>query len=152
MGARPSLANGIYYAVGNSNNGSGTPANVVNAAGVQFVIPSNLPLASQNPGTPLQVAQLSITQLGDAADKAGKDNNFRGLTIFNSTLYITKGSGSNGVDTVYQVGTAGSLPTISGAPWPINILPGFLHCSPRTQAPHPTIPSESGLPMRPRCM
>jgi hypothetical protein len=66
----------------------------------------------------------SITQYGFPADKAGKDNNFRGLTIFNNTLYITKGSGSNGINTVYQVGSAGSLP-VTGTSWPITILPGF---------------------------
>ena len=38
-------------------------------------------------------------------DKAAKDNNYRGLTVSNNTLYVTKGSGSNGVNTVYQVGT-----------------------------------------------
>jgi phosphodiesterase/alkaline phosphatase D-like protein len=60
------------------------------------------------------------------ADKTGKDDNFRGLTIFNNTLYVTKGSGSNGVDTVYQVGTAGSLPTSGNAgTTAINVLPGF---------------------------
>jgi hypothetical protein len=41
-----------------------------------------------------------------AADKTGKDDNFRGMTVFNNTLYVTKGSGSNGVNTVYQVGTS----------------------------------------------
>jgi hypothetical protein len=41
-------------------------------------------------------------------------------------LYISKGSGSNGVNTVYQVGSAGSLPTVANAgPTPIAILPGF---------------------------
>jgi hypothetical protein len=68
----------------------------------------------------------SITQLGLAADKTGKDDNFRGLTIFNNTLYVSKGSGSNGVNTVYQVGTQGALPTsATAATTPITILPGF---------------------------
>jgi len=61
-----------------------------------------------------------------AADKLGKDNNFRGLTIFNNTLFVTKGSGGNGIDTVYQVGNAGTLPTPStAASTQITILPGF---------------------------
>jgi hypothetical protein len=61
-----------------------------------------------------------------AADKTGKDDNFRGETIFNNTLYVTKGSGSNGLDTVYQVGNAGSLPTFDDAgTLPITPLPGF---------------------------
>ena len=59
-------------------------------------------------------------------DKSGKDDNFRGETIFNNTLYVTKGSGGNGINTVYQVGTAGSLPTLANAgSQPITILPGF---------------------------
>ncbi len=119
------LANGTYYTVGNSNNGSGTPANVVAAGGVQFLTPSALSLASQGQGAPTnKVGSFSVTQYGFTADKAGKDDNFRGLAIFNNTLYITKGSGSNGINTVYQVGSSGSLPT-PGTSWPITILNGF---------------------------
>src|SRR5262249_19525956 len=44
------------------------------------------------------------------------DNNFRGLTIFNNTMYVTKGSGGNGINTVYQVGEPGVLPTSAHAP------------------------------------
>jgi hypothetical protein len=60
-----------------------------------------------------------------APDKTGKDDNFRGMTVFNNTLYVTKGSGSNGVNTVNQVGATGSLaggPLTNAA---ITILPGF---------------------------
>lgn len=103
--------------VGNSNNGAGTPANVVASAGVQLAVPG------QSATTlPVPVGSFSIAQLKDpakglpyAADKLGKDNNFRGLTIFNNTLYVTKDSGGNGVNTVYQVGTAGTLPTLATA-------------------------------------
>ena len=52
-------------------------------------------------------ASLSL-QLGYKADKIGKDDNFRGLTIFNNVLYYSKGSGSNGVNTVYFLDTTGS--------------------------------------------
>jgi hypothetical protein len=113
------LANSFYYTVGNSNNGSGTPANVVGAAGAQLVTPGT------NQLVPTELGSFSITQYGYTADKAGKDNNFRGLTIFNNTLYVDKGSGSNGINTVYQVGTAGTLPTPASIPVPITILPGF---------------------------
>ena len=122
------LANGLYYMVGNSNNGAGTPANVVSAAGVQVATPG------QSPSTaPTAVGSFSITQLKDpatglpyAADKLGKDNNFRGLTVFNNTFYVTKGSGGNGINTVYQVGAAGTLPTLANAASaPITVLPGF---------------------------
>ncbi len=121
------LANGLYFTVGNSNNGSGTPANVVAAAGAQVVVPGAAA------GAPMPIGNFSITQVIDpstgkpyAADKLGKDNNFRGLTVFNNTLYITKGSGGNGINTVYQVGAPGVLPTVDTAPTtPITILPGF---------------------------
>src|SRR5262249_44573589 len=68
----------------------------------------------------------SVTQYGFAADKTGKDDNFRGLTVFGNTMYASKGSGSNGIDTVFQVGDSGSLPTLAGAGTaPITVLPGF---------------------------
>jgi hypothetical protein len=121
------FANGYFYAAGNANNGGGTPANVVASAGVQLVVPGATAAA------PTEIGLFSITQVNDpatglpyAADKLGKDNNFRGLTIFQNTLYVTKGSGGNGINTVYQVGNAGSLPTEANASAaPITILPGF---------------------------
>ena len=85
--------------------------------------------------------------MGFPLDKAGKDNNFRGLTIFNNTLYVTKGSGGNGINTVYQVGTAGTLPTPANAPGgklskvPITILPGLWNgLAANTSAPLPRFP------------
>src|SRR5262249_62048964 len=111
------LPTALSYLAGNSNNGSGPPANVVAAGGLQVATPgqpANTPVA--------QVANFSITQVNDpatgkpyAADKVGKDNNFRGLTVFNSTLYVTKGSGSNGINTVYKVNSVGGLPTVANA-------------------------------------
>ena len=122
------LANGLYYMSGNSNNGSGTPANITSTAGMQLAVPGQAPSTAA-----IEIGNFSVTQYNDpatgkpyAADKAGKDNNFRGLTIFNNTLYATKGSGSNGINTVYQVGNAGSLPTAANAASaPITILPGL---------------------------
>ncbi|HEY4363523.1 MAG TPA: hypothetical protein VGN17_21330 [Bryobacteraceae bacterium] len=122
------LANGLYYMAGNNNNGTGTPANLVASTGVEIATPGQ-PLNT----TPTQIGTFSIASLTDpstgkpfAADKAGKDTNFRGLTIFNNTVYVTKGSGGNGVNTVYQVGAAGTLPTLATASAaPITILPGF---------------------------
>jgi uncharacterized protein (TIGR03437 family) len=122
-------ANGLYYMVGNDNNGAGTvPANLISSTGVEVAVPG------QSAATiPTMVGTFSITQLTDpttgkpyAADKAGKDTNFRGLTIFNNTLYVTKGSGGNGVNTVYQVGAAGTLPDLTNAATaPISVLPGL---------------------------
>jgi uncharacterized protein (TIGR03437 family) len=120
-------ANGMYYMVGNDNNGAGTPNNLVTSTGVEAAVPG------QSAATiPTMVGTFLVTQLTDPngkpypADKAGKDDNYRGLTIFNNTLYATKGSGSNGVNTVFQVGAAGTLPTLqNAAAAPITILPGF---------------------------
>jgi len=115
-------ANGAYYTTGNAGNGTGTPpSTIVGAAGVQLVTPGQSATPSA-PGTTM-VGSFSVMQEGYPADKAGKDNNFRGETIFNNTLYVSKGSGNNGIDTVYQVGQAGTLPT--GTMNPISILPGF---------------------------
>lgn len=119
------LANGLYYMAGNSNNGSGTPANVVAAGGAQIATPGQVADT-----VPAQIGNFSITQVNDpstgkpyAADKLGKDNNFRGLAIFNNALYFTKGSGGNGIDTVYQVSP---LPTVANAASAtVTILPGF---------------------------
>ena len=86
--------------------------------------PSSLPESAQNPGQPTPVGSFNVTQLGDAADKIGKDTNFRGLTIFDSVLYYTKGSGGNGVNTVYFVDTTGkACPSGVGLPEPGAALP-----------------------------
>ena len=46
--------------------------------------------------------------------------------VFNNTLFVTKGSGGNGINTAYQVGNTGVLPTPTDhATVPITILPGF---------------------------
>jgi hypothetical protein len=54
------------------------------------------------------VGSFNITELGYTADKIGKDDNFRGLTIFDNVIYYSKGSGSNGVNTVYFLDTTGT--------------------------------------------
>jgi len=140
------LANGSYFMVGNSNNGSGTAANVTTSTGVEMATPGQAATT-----VPQQVGTFSITSVIDpatgknytTADKAGKDNNFRGLTVFNNTLYVTKGSGSNGIDTVYQVGTAGTLPTLAtAASTPITVLPGFNTASAKEA---PTGPNPFGI-------
>lgn len=76
-----------------------------------------VPLAAREglPEPRVKVGNYSITQNGSAADKTAKDNNFRGETVFNNTLYVSKGSGGNGTNSVYQVGVAGSLPTAANA-------------------------------------
>jgi hypothetical protein len=98
-----------FLTAGNAGNGSNPqPDGVILGAGAQIIEPLDVPEASQNPGTPTPVASFSVTELGAKADKIGKDDNFRGLTIFNNVLYYSKGSGSNGVNTVYFVDTTGT--------------------------------------------
>jgi hypothetical protein len=110
--------NNFFYTVGNAGNGGNPePQQVVAGAGVQIIAPANAPEASQTPGLPTPVASFNVTQLGDAADKVGKDDNFRGMTLYNNVLYVTKGSGSNGANTVYFVDTTGTAcPSTSATP------------------------------------
>ena len=119
--------NGKYYiyTAGNAGNGSNPqPEGVVLGAGAQIITPSNLPEPEQNPGQPTPVGSFNVTQLGDKADKVGKDDNFRGLTLYNNVLYYTKGSGGNGVDTVYFLDTTGkACPNGVGLPEPGAALP-----------------------------
>jgi len=128
-------SNGLYYMVGNDNSGNipkkmilTTPVGIAlaNSTGAELLVPG------QAPPTPPNVAMIGRLMFA-AADKPGKDTNFRGLTIFNNTLYVSKGSGGNGINTVYQVGSTGTLPTGTAAELatvPIAILPGF----PNTEA------------------
>ncbi|HEY6786606.1 MAG TPA: hypothetical protein VI365_04770 [Trebonia sp.] len=98
-----------YYTSGNAGNGSNPqPNGIILGAGTQIVTPSTASPYDQTPGTPTPVGSFSVSKLGDKADKVGKDDNFRGLTISNNVLYYTKGSGSNGVNTVYFLDTTGT--------------------------------------------
>jgi hypothetical protein len=160
------LASGSYYMVGNAGNGNGdgfSLSALSDNTGVQLISASN-PGAGSTTAVGIALGTFgdasgyqrgfSLAQLPDpahsgqnyAADKTGKDANFRGLTIFNDTLYTTKGSGSNGVNSVYQVGAAGALANggiVSNAA--ITILPGFNTLSEKvaeasatlTATPHP---------------
>jgi hypothetical protein len=126
-------SNGLYYAVGNANNGNaatfgpnGTNPDVTETTGLEVVTPINAATSNVTipPNNSAQVNPLIQLQFGTAKpDKAGKDNNYRGITEFGGALYFTKGSGSNGIDTVYSVPT---LPTIANAATTtISIVPGF---------------------------
>ena len=125
--------NGLYYMVGNANNGNaatfgpnGTNPDVTETTGLEVVNPidalsSSVAIPANNSA---EVDPLIQYQFGaNKPDKAGKDNNYRGLTEFDGALYFTKGSGSNGIDTVY---TVSSLPTVAQAPsTKISVVPGF---------------------------
>jgi hypothetical protein len=96
-------ANSFYTAGNAGNGGNPQPDGIIIGAGAQIMDPQTKALIAQRPGLPTPVASFNITQLGDMSDKIGKDTNFRGLTIFNNVVYYTKGSGGNGVNTVYWV-------------------------------------------------
>ncbi|HKD82528.1 MAG TPA: hypothetical protein VKH81_22755 [Candidatus Angelobacter sp.] len=128
-------SHGTYFLAGNDNNGGLSSAqltttqvgvNLITSTGVELLFPGQTAPVPPNIN---KIGEFAITQVGYAnPDKAGKDNNFRSVTIFNNTLFVTKGSGGNGINTVYQVGDAGVLPsgtTAQLAATPITILPGF---------------------------
>jgi hypothetical protein len=99
----------VLYTAGNAGNGANPqPSGVIIGAGAQILSPQTKALVAQNPGLPTPVGSFNITELGDKPDKIGKDTNFRGLAIFNNVIYTTKGSGSNGVNTVYFIDTSGA--------------------------------------------
>ena len=125
--------NGLYYSAGNDNNGGLSKKqvpetqlgfNLSHSTGAELFTPHVDPLVP--PANNMISYFISVS-----GDKPGKDTNFRGLTIFDNTLYVAKGSGGNGINTVYQLGTAGTLPTTANAPSggtvnePYTILPGF---------------------------
>lgn len=122
--------NGLYYTVGNANNGNattfgpsnGTNPDVTETTGLEVVDPLDEPWPGSTANS-AEVDPLLQFQFTAKPDKPGKDDNYRGVTEYGGALYFTKGSGSNGVDTVYSVDT---LPTLANAAsTKINIVPGF---------------------------
>ena len=125
--------NSLYYTVGNDNSGNlskkqvGTTVlgfNLSHSTGAELITPGATPLVP--PANNMISFFITI-----AGDKPGKDTNFRSVTVFDDTLYVAKGSGGNGINTVYQLGTKGILPSTANAPAgglvnePFAILPGF---------------------------
>jgi hypothetical protein len=115
----------VLYMAGNAGNGSNPqPDGIISGTGAQITTPQRLPETSQTPGAATPVGSFNVTQLGDTIDKVGKDTNFRGLTIHNNVVYYTKGSGSNGINTVYFIDTTGkACPSGIGVPQPGAKLP-----------------------------
>ena len=108
----------LVYTAGNAGNGSNPqPDSIIIGTGEQILTPEVKAEVAQSPGVPTPVGSFNVTQLGAKADKIGKDTNFRGLTIFGNVVYTSKGSGSNGVNTVYFVDTTGkACPSTSATP------------------------------------
>lgn len=112
-------SNGVTYMVGNAD--SSAKASVT--AGLQMT--TGPAVGGVTPTAQIGSFNAKLTDPSLTTDKASKDNNFRGLTINNNQLYFTKGSGGNGIDSVYTVtsNVPGGLPTLSGQT--ISILKGF---------------------------
>jgi hypothetical protein len=134
--------NWFYYSAGNDNNGGLSKKqvgettlgyNLSHSTGAELFAPGAVPA--------IPPANDMIAYFVFSGDKPGKDTNFRGLTIFDNTLYVAKGSGGNGINTVYQLGTPGVLPTPENAPEgglinePYTILPGFPNTNASTNSP-----------------
>jgi hypothetical protein len=118
----------VLYTAGNAGNGSTPqPVGVILGAGAQIMTPQYTSESAQiaaGIGQPTPVGSFNISQLGDKSDKIGKDTNFRGLTVYNNVVYYTKGSGGNGVNTVYFIDTTGkACPDGVGLPEPGAPLP-----------------------------
>jgi hypothetical protein len=135
--------NWLYYSVGNDNNGNLPKKtflttqlgyNLSHSTGAELFVPGAASLVPPN-------NNMISYFISIPGDKPGKDTNFRGITIFNNTLYVAKGSGGNGINTVYQLGTPGVLPTTANAPAgglinePYTILPGFPDTGASTNSP-----------------
>jgi hypothetical protein len=117
-------ANVVYMAGNAGNGGNPQPNGIIAGTGAQILTPSGLPQSQQLPGVFAPVGSFNITQLENSHDKIGKDTNFRGLRVFNNVIYYTKGSGGNGINTVYFVDTTGSAcPNGVGLPSPSALLP-----------------------------
>jgi hypothetical protein len=132
---------GLYYMVGNDNSGNLSKkqmSTTLDGIALQNATGAELLYPGATPPTPPNIEMIGRFLI--AGDKPGKDTNYRGITIFNNTLYVSKGSGGNGINTVYQVGTAGTLPTGSAADLataPITILPGFPNTTASTSTAFP---------------
>jgi hypothetical protein len=143
-------SNGLYYTVGNSNAGSAasfgadaggaactlsppvstktincTNPDVTTTTGLEVVNPIDSMFSSTTIPAD-NSAEVDPKLMTIAGDKPGKDNNYRGVTEYGGALYFTKGSGSNGVQSVYTITSQFPLPTVdqAGAAM-IGIVPGF---------------------------
>ena len=125
------LANGTVSLTPEANAYSGdNPRAVITVDGTQFYMAGNsdstIAKDGTGPGTTIGARygtpgsnmsyQLGVYTASDRPDESKKqhvkDNNFRGIAIFNGNLYVSKGSGGNGDDGIFQVGSG--LPTGTG--------------------------------------
>jgi hypothetical protein len=153
---------GSFLVQPESNAFSGdNPRGAISLDGTQFYMAGNSDStenkssAGTGPGTTIGVrlgapGSAASTQLGTylASDRPDettkqhvKDNNWRGIGLFNGNLYVAKGSGGNGDDGVFQVenGTANGIPA-GGTNNSIVQLVGDRATNPVTGATSPVTP------------
>ncbi len=127
--------NGSVSLTAESNAYSGdNPRAVISVDGTQFYMAGNsdstIEKDGTGPGTTIGArygtpgsntsVQLGVYFAADRPDESTKkhvkDNNFRGISIFNGNLYVSKGSGGNGDDGIFQVlnGSSNGLPLGTG--------------------------------------
>jgi len=88
--------------------------------------------------------ELGVYTAADRPDESAKqhvkDSDFRGVGIYNGNLYVSKGSGGNGDDGLFQVhaGTGNGLPTGTGNT--ISLLFGDPATQPTTGVSSPLVP------------
>ncbi|HKV54510.1 MAG TPA: hypothetical protein VJN94_07680 [Candidatus Binataceae bacterium] len=154
-------ANGQYTVTHEANAYSGdNPRAVISSNGLQFYMAGNSDSTTFTSGCPsgfnpcgpgttigarygvpgsTSSYQLGVYKATDRPDESKKqhikDNNFRGIGIYNGNLYVSKGSGGNGDDGLFQVqnGAGNGLPL--GTNNTITELFGAPATDPTTQAP-----------------
>jgi hypothetical protein len=153
-------ANGTVSVTRETNAFSGdNPRGAITLNGSQFYMAGNadssLNKDGTGPGTTIGIRlgtpfsttsiQLGTYFASDRPDESTKqhikDNNWRGVGIFNGNLYVSKGSGGNGDDGIFQVenGTAAGLP-VGGTTNTIVQLIGNQATNPATGASSPLTP------------
>lgn len=136
-------ADNSFFAAGNSNNGNSSPIDpaLVDGTGAQNYPESFLPQSEQNPVGGTSIIPMgsfnidSLPKYSTVSDKVGKDTNFRGLTVYNNVVYYSKGSGSNGINTVYFVDTSAN----NAACGPTTATPGVGLPQPGAALPTPGV-------------
>lgn len=145
-----------FYMAGNADstlNSGGTTGPGL-TIGARYTVPGN-------PGSTQLGSYFAADRPDESAKQHIKDNNWRGIGFFpdangNENLYVSKGSGGNGDDGLFQVlngsftkptlaqvvnnGLGAGIPTIAKAPNSIVQLLGNYATNPNTNQPSPITP------------
>ncbi len=118
-----STGNTVLQPINNAYSGD-NPRAVISVDGTQFYMAGNsgnTTLGTIGARYDTLGSNTSIL-LGTVNSSPSKSDNFRAVTIYNGNFYLAKGSGGNGNDGIFQVGTG--LPTTAGGQI-ITALPGL---------------------------